>query len=137
MLISTEIEQYINFARQNWYDNIPWKIKIKKCRTQSWAENNIRYLWLYIHYIWLINWTKIRRSLSDILFEKEFIEAVAKGLLKDREKLWNYLWKEIKIPNLNEFVYLDSIIADLTCRQAVAIRDNKLNNFIINLLKND
>ena len=115
LLNKKTIKKYLEFAINNWYIEIVDKIKITECKTYS-GSDNIKYIWLYVHYIWLIAWTKIRIPISDIITSREFLEAIVRWLNKDNIAPY---W-----------------IDEITIKQAMSIRDNKLEEFITNLLKN-
>lgn len=110
------IEKYIQFAIDNgfiWLEN--FKI-IENLRIDN--VNIIK--WLFISYVDKKEWF-ILESIERILSSKPFIEAIARGI-SEKKKMWY------------ESNYNDTIINIITTQQAIAIRENKLDEFIINLL---
>lgn len=81
----------------------------------------------YKHKGELENIQRYEKCSSEILtykfIKKEFIEAIARGIHKEeKDDDW-------------EIIPLSFTELDITIQQAIAIRDNKLEEFITNLLK--
>jgi len=73
-------------------------------------------------------------NLIELITSKEFIEAVARGVAKKNLEIrtkYENDWVIYKWPSL---VLWEDLIDYITSGQAIAIRDNKLEEFIINLL---
>ena len=115
------IEKYIQFAIDN-FDSRNWELA-------RWWINKIEYIDhnFLIHYesIWYWVWedapTWLWIPLHTLITSKPFIEAVTIGL--------NY---QLGYVNSRKWASQDWI----TTQQAIAIRDNKLEEFITNLLWN-
>jgi hypothetical protein len=75
--------------------------------------------WLYILNFIADVWTWYK-NITDVITSKPFIEAIARGVLET-----DFEWKK---------ELLLEVINIITTKQAIAIRDNKLEEFINNLL---
>lgn len=107
------IEKYIKFGIDNWY-----KLKIQTLWNNEW-ENAFIWKIYSMHCIELVS-TNIKslvseRSLIDICTSKEFIEAVARWIQKNNGGGWWWYFS----------------IEEITHNQAIAIRDWKLEDFIL------
>ena len=120
------IEKWIQFAIDNEY--------IEKCYFELDNENYVDFYLRWNPETWIDDEVITTINLYELITSKPFIEAVARGVLnKNRwKKVENFLW------GLWYFSKDDSIIEELideiTIKQAIAIRDNKLPAFIGNLL---
>jgi len=117
------IKQYINFAIENWYNLLDWR----RYKLNEIKDN-------FIIFYDEKKFENIKYCLINCITSENFIEAVVRWLIKEdnidifinsefcknAKFTWNY-------ENLSE-------ITILTIHQAIAIRDNKLEEFIINLL---
>lgn len=117
------IEKYIQFAIDNGY-KLWWIEEIDRDFLNSLKENDLMYTF--------------------VITSKEFIEAVARGAIKRKPLWWEYtiFYSKIDIERyplcdwVNNKEVMKSIIDDITYYQAIAIRDNKLEDFINNILNN-
>ena len=119
-----EIKEYLEVAIDNGF-KIPKDFEIVK--------NTFNKEWIYIK-IYDKAWQTERfYSLQELITSKEFIEAIARGIIEKVIKIecpfiiWG--WNMESSCNLSE-------IEELTIMQAIAIRDNKLEEFINNILPN-
>jgi hypothetical protein len=110
------IERYLQFAIEHWYD-------LHK-DTESW------FFWIGIdlfefdyHYTEAI-------PIKDIITSWPFIEAIARGILFNKQD-WNSFNKK---DFLSSWISDENIIKTITHNQAIVIRDNKLDEFIQDLL---
>lgn len=110
-----QIEKYVKFGIENWLKDY------KKCK---------------------VNWNSVcfdgmqHYNIIECITDKSFIKAIARWL--EEEHYWNTnLLCEYRfwMKDNWEDCYIWEIIAWLTYRQAIAIRDNKLEEFITNLLE--
>ena len=105
------IEKYIQFAIDNWF-------KIKKLNIKKYCLMSNIWAWyceVYIHFdYWENNFKNI--NLIELITSKEFINAVASWII-------------------NEYWFCTQETYDLTIKQALAIRDNKLEEFILSIIK--
>lgn len=113
------IKKYIQFAIDNWYKwNKKTLVKELRMHITDWLifkTKDLNTLWIW-----------------NIITSKEFIEAVAKWLMDD-EIIVVFMWgKWINYMPIE----IEHLIDDITTYQAIAIRDNKLEEFINNLLTN-
>lgn len=109
-----EIKDYIQFAIDNGYE-VNWDIFMDWVCYYKKFENKLS--------VW--------NSLYETIISREFIEAIAKGILKRARKIdcpFMIWWGNY------ENCYNLSEIEEITIMQAIAIRDNKLKDFITNLL---
>ena len=110
------IEKYIQFAIDNGFDVKEYCI----------TSNNVKN--------WAKKWFEATATVSDVemITSLKFIEAIARGLVKDNTNISDLLWKYFKIQHYGctELNFIDR----LTEKQAIAIRDNKLEEFITKLL---
>lgn len=110
------IKEYIQFAINNWYKldrNIFFEIDVKK----SVINKSIIYYYDIIFYGRNFDCKIVDKkwiNFIELITSKQFIEAIAK-------------WR-------NQTYWLNVEIDYITTHQAIAIRDNDLNNFIIKLL---
>ena len=117
-----EIEKYIHFAIDNGY-NDKWfwgNIKIECIWNYQWSLKCIKeegiFQWICIE---VSSWKENKiYSLYETITSKPFIEAVANWIQKKQTK---YKWM------------LD-LMDEICLNQAIAIRDNKLKEFINNLI---
>lgn len=131
-----EIERYIQYAVDNGFNlSIDNKFKIQ---SQYLNDND----WIVLHtfigeFIRTWKWDNtVFISLEKILSSSKFIEAIARGMKKE--------WREIetKLQDYSRgYDYLDADIDDIefieefiTINQAIAIREEKLEEFISKLL---
>ena len=129
------IERYINFAIDNGYTvkDYFYKKKLHNIRI-SWRKN-IRFNWQTSPdsiYNYFSNKTT---NLYELITSKEFIEAIARGLLKTQK--WNYVyfdWGFEFVPKWDNKQWLRNITNRITASQAFAIRDKYLERFIEDLL---
>ena len=119
------IKEYIQFAIDN-FDNRNWELVL-------WWINKIEYIdhnWL-LHYesIWYWTWedapTWLWIPLHTLITSKPFIEAVARGVCKTPRNA-----------QMRLACQANKMVDAITKKQAVVIRDNKLEEFITNLLWN-
>ena len=131
--MTNKIKEYIQFAIDNgYYAGVTFtKLKIEKnvkfvyeeadedrdmCESYSECE------WLYILNFIADVWTGYK-NITDIITSKPFIEAIARGIIEKTKQIQGE-WS---------FLDLNKIIDEITTEQAIAIRDNKLEEFITNL----
>jgi len=133
------IEQYIQFAIDNWYD-----LKINFPISSIFIEEDSD----LIYYNWYNKISKrtwrelcepewiIILPITKTITSKEFIKAIARWIRKNSKskKVESYKWIIIQY-------YIDTYIIDetdliewITTQQAIAIRDNKLDLFIKKIL---
>jgi len=122
-----EIEQYIQFAIDNGY--IHYQMNILLILARKWDLKNTDKTDIYTVY-WLIQ-------------QKEFIEAIARGIEKQSDEEWFLLkewgdWTSCTYWLYTEWYWPEDrieieLISDVTHYQAIAIRENKLEEFITNL----
>jgi len=103
------IEKNVRFTYEEWDDT---------GSPESYSECE----WLYILDCSVDVWTWYK-NITDIITSKPFIEAIARGIKKHN-------LKSMTICDDN----LDNYVNIITTRQAIAIRDNTLENFITKLL---
>ena len=109
------IERYIQFAIDNWMSmRVNWDLITfnKFDYYQTWRV------------ILRLNNISLDCDLFALITSKEFIEAVAR---------WIYMWNNpvrVKIDNI-----FNQIIDNITTEQSIAIRDKKLEDFILEILK--
>jgi len=102
------IENYMQIALKNWCND---------CSLEYMKEvyfDNFQYIVSFEDIEAEEQW---KNSLNSIIMKKSFIEAIARG------------YEKTKYMNTPEYINVDLI----TNRQAIAIRDNKLESFITNL----
>ena len=129
------IEQYIQLAINNGYwmfedwfeleDYLSYHRDIEEQRYQWKGTEDIALIWLYIKEKKIEDFNVWYYPLLQIITSKEFIKSVVNGIKKN-----------IKLKdNIQEWEPFSKWYIDwLTMKQAIAIRDNKLEEFIINLL---
>ena len=123
------INRYIEFGIENGYKRYIWcEIKeevikkrkrgvvTSKTKTSIFLISNSDWDWDIGHYM-------KEHELLSIITSKEFIEAIHKWIIWK----WNEWWNELQF---------DRLIDCLTYKQAIAIRDGKLEEFIEGLLDN-
>lgn len=113
------IQKYIEFAIENWY-SIDGESEKFDVWYHRWTE---KYLIVETE-VWFIF------PVILIITSKEFIESVSRWIIKSKWN-WEQIQEEIE-DFINTFVWNE--IYKLTTRQAIAIRDNKLEEFIENIL---
>lgn len=114
------IQRYIEFAIENEYtDWISDKFDVEN-NTIQWYE----------YPVWVVSET----NLIETITSKEFIEAVARGIENKSEKEGCLINTKIRWIGCVDDSY--EIVEKITHMQAIAIRDNKLEEFINNLLTN-
>ena len=115
------IKEYIQFAIDNGYPMVNnFNIEDWDCYTDcELPEYSLAVIW-YIISFW--EYEKTCYPLTDIITSKEFIEAVAIGKSKIEWMMRMGLYTK------------SEIMEYITIKQARAIRDNKLEEFITNLL---
>ena len=129
------IEQYIQFAINNGYDSLI----VEKESFGFFVEDKD-----YIIVENIIEWEFLFEiPILKIITSKPFIEAIARGIIKiECDNDW-YDWTDILIDygnwrkslyNFNRDYEEISVLNDVTKYQSYAIRDNKLEEFITNLL---
>ena len=125
-----EVVRLIQFAIENKLAR--WGIQVTSAEPY-WTEN---YNWFILTWE---PWWVYHRNTIELIMQKDFIEALAKGLMKKSDKNW---WFYIQFPcgtcTYTNWWDLQEIINDITYYQAIAIRDNTLDTYITKLLwKND
>lgn len=112
------IERYIQFAINNWYKDLDWYKFL-------WLKYEIDHiLWEFETANWKYSLQLLWDSILEIITSKKFLEAIAR---------WIYMWNNpvrVKIDNI-----FNQIIDDITTEQSIAIRDKKLEDFILEILK--
>ena len=107
------IEKYIQFGIDNWYK--PYSFADYQWY-ESWSDKLI--------YIDKDDFDEYWDNLIQTITSKEFIEAIAR---------WLYIWdKSVRVKIDSVF---NKLIDDITFEQALAIRDNKLEEFILSIIK--
>lgn len=112
----TIIEQYIKFAHTNWFRN-------NESYSTYWCEI---WKWDFTISYWYTRWTAFIETkyyhFIELITSKPFIESIARGI---------YMWdRKIRVKIDDVF---NKIIDNITIEQAKAIRDNTLEDYIINL----
>ena len=108
-----EIERYIQFAIDNGYrEEDFWKEQENCLWKFDYLEIDIQLY--HIDRFWDEHIT-IQQNIIACITSKPFIEAVARGINKEEFRI-------------------EVLIEQITTEQAIAIRDNKLDTFITNLL---
>lgn len=123
-----QIERYIQFAIDNGYiQNIFWKYEkiIDLC------------IWNKQTFIWLLEkpWFTAHETFNNIemFTSKYFIKAVASWIIKSWKK--SFKLERAWLTNIDwEWLTIDTLIQRITIDQAIAIRDDKLEEFIEQLL---
>jgi len=128
-----EIERYIKFWIENWY-KIDWKLH---SITYNFSEDNFIYDTIEIttreQYKFHLTCNKF--NLISLVTSKEFIEAIARWILKkfkwDKRNEIYYTWSILS----QDRTYISDweLIDEITTTQAISIRDNTLDLFINNL----
>lgn len=130
------IERYIQFAIDNWLNEFE-NFKILR---NTWITFDVWNCWLiweviYFYRKWYSSYCK---HLKDLITSKEFIEAVARGIFDDEELLKKfslyYTWDEVYFLDRSLDENLKNLENEICKLQALAVRDNKLEDFINNLL---
>lgn len=126
-----EIEKYIQFAIDNWF-------KVKQIWDFSFAvKTRLQLNWEIISM-----WNCLYYELYELITSKQFIEAIARGIFKDKKLFVSYArekpfikWEDFSFIKEEdyEFIYKKPLTYNITTLQAIAIRDNKLEEFITNL----
>jgi len=120
------IEQYIQFAYENWCDDCSLEY-VNKIDYNGW-----NYLIGYQDKELDEFWTN---SLNDVICRKSFIEAIARWIEKimqaDYIVIW---WDKIFYDSMNKEVWFKKLVDYITIKQALAIRDNELALFIKEIL---
>lgn len=120
------ILDYLKIAYDNWDD---WAA-LEYATEVYWSG------WDYM--VWYNDWEKKwANALNSIICRKEFIEAIARWIWQHKP-YWTSKRTRIKCMFQNQQLLYDEIeelIDDITVFQAIAIRDNKLEEFINNLIK--
>lgn len=156
----TIIEKYINFAIANWYNpftNIygekylgvsTEQIRFTNSFWEKFCELDDDIEFNEVIEIWY-NWVWIENNFIWFITSKEFIEAVMAWIIDKYcnnniydwstilVKYWDfpYTWKQYDFGNNNASI--SSMMYDITIFQALAIRDDKLEEFINNILPNE
>jgi len=137
---SDALARYIQFAIDNGYN-----VAFKKWEIlEEWDL-------IYIKHIgeWKFDWYFVKLNIEKEITSRSFIEALTRGVIKNN--LWDNLFN-INIFTKEEFekqileenkrhkditttMYYISIKNEITTQLAFAIRDEKLGEFITNLLK--
>lgn len=131
------IEKYIQFAIENWY-NWFWKFDISN--DNDWLPSDWIWITFYSLDVDYFGYERIEAEyiLEQLITSKDFIEAIAKWIKKEVEEThWNSLleWCVSMVYRWVRCIeWDDALIYDITTQQAIAIRDNKLEEFITNLL---
>jgi len=123
----SRIEDYIQFAIDNGlvYAYDEWYIDIDEWWIE-WEEYEINF-YSYDISKWWNKRLEGSWNLIKLITSKPFIEAIARWLIERDNS--SKTEKEI----MNKWVNL--LIEDITLTQAIAIRENELEDFITNLLK--
>jgi len=110
------IKQYLKFWIENWY-KLKWKLH---SITHHFSEVNIIYdeVDITIQEQYKFNLTCDKYNLIALITSKEFIEAIARWINKRLHYKITYTSWQLDV---------------ITTKQAIAIRDDKLEEFIINL----
>ena len=125
------IEKYIQFAIDNWLlNNRTDAFSTYWCKIWEWDFT------ISFGKKWVQEFIEIKSfHFTELITSKEFLEAVARGLLKTKK--WNYVyfknWFEILIEDKKD-KWIEILSNRITKEQAIAIRDNTLDDFITNLL---
>ena len=128
------IKEYIQFAIDNnlnydWYfayrtDWVPLDISIPLNQVKEFKDRE--WWWVYIRY----------DNLIELITSLDFIEAIARGYVENNNptNYWEVEWiGKYKSEHWGLNTY-DEIFEQITILQAIAIRDEKLEEFITNLL---
>ena len=79
---------------------------------------------------------EVKKDIIELITSKKFIECIAKEIEKwvkaDYVTIWN---KQIFYDSTDTKNWFNNIVEELTIQQAIAIRDNKLEEFIKYLIK--
>jgi len=121
---------YLQFALENW-----WRIDI--CCWYNWVEfdkDSDDSFWT-VHFF--ENWPDwcewiTSRNFIETITEKSFIEAIARGVLKNCTSQWDWIFWLYD----TKFWHLEKKEFELVLikQQAIAIRDNQLEDFIKDLI---
>lgn len=117
------IERYIQFAIDNWYE----KTLGYGFELSSKNEHNIS---VYLN----SNWIRESYNIVQLITSKPYIEAIAKGLVKKYNwqtidwMFWYWAWE------FDDSLNIELEVDEITTNQAIAIRNNTLEEFIENLL---
>jgi hypothetical protein len=122
------IERYLQFAIDNWLDIHKWVSKRE--HFNLWIKD---FYFIYNEYsIGLIskhtNSTLFNINTIELITSWPFIEAIARGVLSE------VYWEEYKTLIKDNKKVFNELIEGITHQQADAIRDNKLDEFIQDLL---
>lgn len=111
--MKNNITKYIQFAIYNDY-KFPNQINQLFHIENNWKDINIEDVDWFILY---------SENIIEIITSKPFIEAIARGIIEiSRQIQWEW-----------SFLDLNKNIEEITLNQAIAIRDDKLEEFITNL----
>lgn len=122
------IEKYIQFAIDNWYKfNVEYNYnRIVRFEYREAQRDVVFTTNTYFSIFWHI----------ELITSKEFIEAVARWL--DKVDINSLHWWKIYITRLRWFFIWNydspNLVDTITHKQAIAIRDEKLEEFINNLI---
>jgi len=141
-----QIEKYIQFAIDNGYEEIDyiWHINWNNLWHADYDYKEI--YWEFVEgdsEYYKAGFT----SIIDIITSRRFIEAITRGVIKKANEN-NFIWSDWKwIFNFSEWVFIDVqyhidnstewiLLDELTTQQAIAIRDDKLTEFIETIFDN-
>ncbi len=118
------IKEYKQFAVDNWYKFPDFTVmeNISFCQ-----DENMILLSLIEEWEQLCDFNTI-----EIITSKSFIEAIARGLNENKKYriyYWYDKWAEVYLKDS-----IDGRVEELTLNQAIVIKDNKLEEFITNLI---
>lgn len=133
-----ELKRWVQFANANWFN--PFDEKVKRFSVKIWEEYDVYWDFEY-HTLTMTHcpamtsiFTYDRIPLFNVITSSQFIEAVARGVSKETNVKVPQLWTLYSCVLHSELVNRKWIINEITTQQAIAIRDNKLPEFINNIL---
>lgn len=122
------IEKYIQFAHINWFMN-------NQSYSTYWCEV---WKWDFSISYWYNKWNTFIETkyfhFIELITSKEFIEAIARWYIKTKIHSSKALEENI---NNTINIFLQKYSDKITKEQAIAIRDNKLEEFIKTILPNN
>ena len=122
-----EIERYIQFAIDNGLNFRNFKLHYNDTYIVAVHQEEVNKL------------RALTYNLYELIASKPFIEAIARGYVENNNptNYWEVEWiGKYKSEHWGLNTY-DEIFEQITILQAIAIRDNKLEEFITNILPND
>jgi len=137
------IEQYLQFAIDNWYNanDIFKKLKIIENIkfTYEKADDNLEEIYSECYWLYVLDfiadvWTWYK-NIIELITSKEFIEAIVRWIEKTMQADYIVIWwDKIFYDSMNKEVWFKKLVDYITIKQALAIRDNELALFIKEIL---